>query len=187
MCTQHGPLICHFIHLPNTFPVWKQVRCYHYVLPGVAQLMETALFFMSAVFLADWSSLVFKSGFWVITTWNFTNDKWYYFLALHLNLTCVLYFLKVSVCNQNFFKKLYVTKLSNGATLFTCFAIAENLKTCWVSSNILAHWFTLTIMFTRPWPLKKFWKRRVNLLSLKGMILGLSLQKGITEWAEQKV
>lgn len=78
--------------------------------------METALFFMSAVFLADWSSLVFKSGFWVITTWNFTNDKWYYFLALHLNLTCVLYFLKVSACNQIFKKKVI------------CYWFIENIK-----------------------------------------------------------
>lgn len=66
--------------------------------------------------------------------------------------------------------------LTEPANLFTCLAMAENLNTCRVSSNILAHWFTLTIMLTCPCPQKKFWKRRVSLLSRKGIIFGLSLQ-----------
>lgn len=44
------------------------LSCHLLYIPGVAQLMETALFFVSAVFLADCSSLVLISGFWVMTT-----------------------------------------------------------------------------------------------------------------------
>lgn len=145
--------------------------------------METALFFVSAVFLADCSSLVLISGFWVITTCDrttvhtctCTNN----FFKLWIVYTSVIFnHFSNSRCRSKLISvsTRVLSGLTEPANLFTCLAMAENLNTCRVSSNILAHWFTLTIMLTCPCPQKKFWKRRVSLLSRKGIIFGLSLQ-----------
>ena len=59
----------------------------------------------------------------------------------------------------------------------TCFAIAEYLSACSVSSKALAHLLTLTIIAARPLPQKKFWKRRVSLLSRNGTMRWCALQQ----------
>lgn len=60
--------------------------------------------------------------------------------------------------------------------IFTCFAIAENFITWYVSSNNEAHWLTFTIIEAFPFPRKKLWNSRVNLLSRKGTIVGWLLK-----------
>lgn len=144
--------------------------------PGVAQLMETALFFVSAVFLADCSSLVLISGFWVMTTCDGTTVHTIHVHIIFLNFESL--FSIISRCRSKLrsVSTRALPDFTEPADLFTCLAMAENLNTCRVSSNILEHWFTLTIMLTCPCPQKKFWKRRVSLLSRKGIIFGLSLQ-----------
>jgi hypothetical protein len=61
--------------------------------------------------------------------------------------------------------------------IFTFLAMAENFKAWNVSSNAEAHWLTFTIIDTLPWPQKKTWNNRVNLLSRNGTFFGLLLQK----------
>ena len=70
----------------------------------------------------------------------------------HLLLTSAVFTLYITsaCCGDKF-----LIHFSNyGEKVLTCFAMAEYLSAWRVSSNILAHWLTLTTMQALPCPLK---------------------------------